>query len=62
LSTCYRRCYPSTLTSVSCRRWLTRRWSMWISRAVVDAVPPAVEGPSRWLRRLCDSLPRPRSM
>ena len=61
-STRCRRSYPSTLTSVSCRRWLTRRWSMWISRAVVDAVPPAVDGPSRRLRPRCDSLPRPRSM
>ena len=31
---------------------------MWISRAVVDAVPPDVDGPSRRLRPRCDSLPR----
>ena len=62
LSTSCRRSYPSTLTSVSCRHCLTRSRSMWISRAVVDAVPPAVDGPSRRLRPHCDSLPSPRSM
>ena len=62
LSTSYRRSYTSTLTSVSCRRWFTRRWSMWICRAVVDAVPPAADGFSRRLRPRCDSLPRPRSI
>ena len=62
LSTSCRRSYPSTLTSVSCRRCLTRNRSMWISRAVVDAVPLAVEGRSRRLHLQCDSLPRPRSM
>jgi hypothetical protein len=62
LSTNCRRSYPSTLTSVSCRRSLTRSGSMGISRAVVDAVPPAVDGPSRRLCPRCDSLPRPRSM
>jgi hypothetical protein len=61
-STSYRSSYPSTLTSVSCRSCLTRSWSMWICRAVVDAVPPAVDGPSRQQRPRCDSLPRPRSM
>ena len=35
---------------------------MWISRAVVDAVPPGVDGHSRRLRPHCDGLPRPRSM
>ena len=35
---------------------------MWLSRAVVDAVPPAVDGPLRRLRPRCDSLPRPPSM
>ena len=35
---------------------------MWISRAVVDAVPPAADGPSRRLRPHCDSLPLPRPM
>ena len=35
---------------------------MWISRAVVDAVPPAVDGPSCRPRPSCDSLPRQRSM
>ena len=35
---------------------------MWLSRAVVDAVPPAVDRPSRRLRPHCDSLPRSRSM
>jgi hypothetical protein len=62
LSTSCRRSYQSTLTPVSCRRWLTRSRSMWISRAVVDAVPPAVDGPPRRLRPRCDRLPRPRSM
>ena len=62
LSTSCRRSYPNTLTSVSCRRSLTRSRSMWFSRAVVDAVPPAVDGPSRRLRPRCDSLPCPRSM
>ena len=32
--------FPSTLNSVSCRRWLTRSRSLWISGDVVDAVPP----------------------
>ena len=40
LSTSCRHSYPSTLTSVSCRRCLTRSRSMWICRAVVDAVLP----------------------
>ena len=62
LTTSCRRSYPSTLTSVSCRHCLTRSRSMWISRAVVDAVPPAVDGPSRRLRPRCDSLPRQWSM
>jgi hypothetical protein len=35
---------------------------MWLSRAVVDAVPPVVGGPSRRLRTHCDRLPRSRSM
>jgi hypothetical protein len=35
---------------------------MWISRAVVDAVPPAVDGASGRLRPHCDSLPLLRSM
>ena len=61
-STSCRLSYPSTLASMSCRRCLTRSRSMWISRAVVDAVPPAVDGPSRRLRPRCDSLPQPRSM
>ena len=42
LSTCCHRSFPSTRTPVSCRRWLTRSRSMWLSRAVVDAVPTAV--------------------
>jgi hypothetical protein len=62
LSTSCRRSHPRTLTSVSCRRCLTRSRSMWVSRAVVDAVPHAVDGPSRRLRPRCDSLPCPRSM
>ena len=62
LSTSCRRSYPSTLTSGSCRRCMRRSRSMWVSRAVVDAVPPAVDGPSRRLRPHCDSLQRPRSM
>ena len=35
---------------------------MWISRAVVDVVPPAVDGPSSRLRPRCDNLPRQRSI
>ena len=62
LSTSCRCSYQSTLTLLSCRRCLTRSRSMWICRAVVDAIPPAVDGPSRRLRPRCDSLPRPRSM
>ena len=61
-STTGRRSYPSTLTSLSCRRWLTQSRSMWICRAVVDAVPPSVDGPSRRLRPRCDRLPRLWSM
>ena len=62
LSTSYRNSYPNTLTTVSCRTCLTRSRSTWINRAVVDAVPPAVDGPPRRLRPRCDSQPRPRSM
>ena len=61
-STSCRHYYPSTLASVSCRSCLTRSRSMWICRAVVDAVLPAVDGHSRRLHPNCDSLPRPRSM
>ena len=62
LSTSCRRSYPSTLTSVSCRRYQATSRSTWISRDDVDAVPPEVNGPSCLLRPHCDSLPRPRSM
>jgi hypothetical protein len=58
LSSSCRRSYPSTLTSVSFRPCLTTSRSMWLSRAVVDAVPPAVDGPSRRLSPRWDSLPR----
>jgi hypothetical protein len=62
LSSSCRSSYRSTLSSVSCRRWLTRSRSRKTCQTVVDAVPPAVDGPSRRLRPHCDSLPRPRSM
>ena len=62
LSTSCRRSCTSTLTIMQRRRCLKRSRSMWIVRAVVDGVPPAVDGPSRRLHPRCGSLPRQRSM